>query len=89
MLREGSCWSVPVALQAQVLTTDELYRAAKRLNVELRENVAGPWPLPRPKHSTEAVGKQRSGSWWELLHNWDPRAGFGEGLVLKKPAPLT
>ena len=30
-------------IRPELLTTAELLRAAKRLNVELRENVAGPW----------------------------------------------
>eukprot|EP00913_Durusdinium_trenchii_P033809 g31648.t1 len=62
-----------------VLTTADLQRAAKRLNVELRENVAGPWYQIELYSGDRQLGK--TSGWaqpWGSLHLETIEARFGE-----------
>ncbi|CAE7770477.1 unnamed protein product, partial [Symbiodinium pilosum] len=70
-----------------VLTTEELKRAAKRLNVELRENVAGPWYQIELWSGDRQLGK--TSGWaqpWGSLHLETIEVRKFTGYWVAKPA---
>ncbi|CAE7307466.1 pgk-1 [Symbiodinium necroappetens] len=74
-------------MQVRLLTTAELLRAAKRLNVELRENVAGPWYQIELWSGDRQLGK--TSGWaqpWGSLHLETIEVRKFTGYWVAKPA---
>ncbi|CAE7436022.1 unnamed protein product [Symbiodinium sp. CCMP2592] len=74
-------------IRPELLTTAELLRAAKRLNVELRENVAGPWYQIELWSGDRQLGK--TSGWaqpWGSLHLETIEVRKFTGYWVAKPA---
>lgn len=77
-----------LAVESSVVTTEDVQRAARRLNVELRENVVGPWYQMELYSGERQLGK--TSGWaqpWGILHLETIEVRRFTGYWVTKPPP--